>query len=172
MSCLNKLDTATKETKRFSNPQALSSALTALGTLQPRAFGLLNRLVTSVLLLYSEGVRCIEQASGTADSSQLYNISTKHNYLLQSIRQYKMYDEYPELRNYFRAVYICGFSYQSNSAEISIEIFLSNSEDFSLYQNIIKSAILFRVDNNNGQTKIDNNALAKQYRQNTTPLLD
>ena len=68
-----------------------------------------------------------------------------------------MYDEYPELRNYFRAVYICGFSYQSNSAEISIEIFLSNSEDFSLYQNIIKSAVLFRVDNNNGQTKIDNN---------------
>ena len=36
-------------TKRFSNPQALSSALAALGTLQPRAFGLLNRLVPLVL---------------------------------------------------------------------------------------------------------------------------
>ena len=36
-------------TKRFSNPQALSSALAALGTLQPWAFGLLNRLVPLVL---------------------------------------------------------------------------------------------------------------------------
>ena len=36
-------------TKRFSNPQALSSALAALGTLQPRAIGLLNRLVPLVL---------------------------------------------------------------------------------------------------------------------------
>ena len=36
-------------TKRFSNPQALSSALAALGTLQPRAFGLLNRLDPLVL---------------------------------------------------------------------------------------------------------------------------
>ena len=36
-------------TKRFSNPQALSSALAALGTLQPRAFGLLNHLVPLVL---------------------------------------------------------------------------------------------------------------------------
>ena len=38
-----------KGTKRFSNPQALSSALAALGTLQPQAFGLLNRLVPLVL---------------------------------------------------------------------------------------------------------------------------
>ena len=45
LSSLNKLDTATKGTKQFSNPQALSSALAALGTLQPQAFGLLNRLV-------------------------------------------------------------------------------------------------------------------------------
>ena len=45
VSCLNKLDTMTKETKQFSNPQALSSALTVLGTLQPQAFGLLNHLV-------------------------------------------------------------------------------------------------------------------------------
>ena len=36
-------------TKRFSNPRALSSALAALETLQPRAFGLLNRLVPLVL---------------------------------------------------------------------------------------------------------------------------
>ena len=36
-------------TKRFSNPQALSSAVAALGTLQPRAIGLLNRLVPLVL---------------------------------------------------------------------------------------------------------------------------
>ena len=34
-SFLNKLDTATKGTKRFSNPQALSSALATLRTLQP-----------------------------------------------------------------------------------------------------------------------------------------
>ena len=50
MSCLNKLDVATKVTKRFSNPQALSSALAALRMLQPRAFGLLNRLVPLVLV--------------------------------------------------------------------------------------------------------------------------
>ena len=49
LSSLNKLDAATKGTKRFSNPQALSSALAALGTLQPRAFWLLNRLVPLVL---------------------------------------------------------------------------------------------------------------------------
>ena len=49
LSSLNKLDAATKGTKRFSNPQALSSPLAALGTLQPRAFGLLNRLVLLVL---------------------------------------------------------------------------------------------------------------------------
>ena len=36
-------------TKRFSNPQALSSALAVLETLQPRAIGLLNRLVPLVL---------------------------------------------------------------------------------------------------------------------------
>ena len=29
---------------RFRNPQALSSALASLGTLQPRAFGFLNRV--------------------------------------------------------------------------------------------------------------------------------
>ena len=49
LSSLNKLDTATKGTKRFSNPQAFSSALAALGTLQPQAFRLLNRLVPLVL---------------------------------------------------------------------------------------------------------------------------
>ena len=43
LSSLNKLDAATKGTKRFSNPQALSSTLAALGMLQPRAFWLLNR---------------------------------------------------------------------------------------------------------------------------------
>ena len=43
MSCLNKLDTATKGTKQFSNPQGLSSALAALRTLQPWAFRLLKR---------------------------------------------------------------------------------------------------------------------------------
>ena len=47
--CLNKLDAATKGTKQFSNPQALSSTFAALGMLQPRAFGLLNRLVPSCL---------------------------------------------------------------------------------------------------------------------------
>ena len=36
-------------TKRFSSPQALSSALAALGTLQPRVIGLLNHLVPLVL---------------------------------------------------------------------------------------------------------------------------
>ena len=41
ISSLNKLDTATKETKRFSNSQALSSVLAVLGILQPRVFGLL-----------------------------------------------------------------------------------------------------------------------------------
>ena len=46
VSCLNKLDAATKVT---SNPQALSSALTVLGMLQLQAFGLLNRLVPLVL---------------------------------------------------------------------------------------------------------------------------
>ena len=49
LSSLNKLDAATKGAKRFSNPQALSSALAALRTLQPRAFGLLNCLVPLVL---------------------------------------------------------------------------------------------------------------------------
>ena len=49
LSSLNKLDAATKGTKRFSNPQALSSTLAALETLQPQAFGLLNRLVPLVL---------------------------------------------------------------------------------------------------------------------------
>ena len=38
-SCLNKVDTVTNETKQFSNPQALSSTLAALGTLQPQALG-------------------------------------------------------------------------------------------------------------------------------------
>ncbi len=37
-------------TTGFRNPQALSSALTALGTLQPRAFGFLNPVVPLVLL--------------------------------------------------------------------------------------------------------------------------
>ena len=50
LSSLNKLATATKGTKRFSNPQALSSALAALGMLQPQAFQLLNRLVLLVLV--------------------------------------------------------------------------------------------------------------------------
>ena len=50
-SCLSKLDAATKGTKRFSNPHALSGALAALGMLQPQAFGLLNRLVPLVLAL-------------------------------------------------------------------------------------------------------------------------
>ena len=36
-------------TKLFRNPLALSSALAALGTLQPRALGFLNSLVTLVL---------------------------------------------------------------------------------------------------------------------------
>ena len=49
LSSLNKLDAATKETKRFSNPQALSSTLAVLGTLQPQAFSLLNCLVPLVL---------------------------------------------------------------------------------------------------------------------------
>ena len=42
MSCLNKLDAATKGITQFSNPQALSSVLAALRTLKPWAFGLLN----------------------------------------------------------------------------------------------------------------------------------
>ena len=50
VSCLNKLDAATKGTQRFSNPQALSSTLAAFGMLQPQAFGLLNRLVPLVLV--------------------------------------------------------------------------------------------------------------------------
>ena len=36
-------------TKLFRNPQALSSALAVLGTLQPRALGFVNSLVTLVL---------------------------------------------------------------------------------------------------------------------------
>ena len=36
-------------TKQFSNTHTFSSALTALRTLQPQAFGLLNCLVTLVL---------------------------------------------------------------------------------------------------------------------------
>ena len=50
LSSLNKLDAVTKGTKQFSNPQALSSAFAVLGMLQPRAFGLLNRLVPLVLV--------------------------------------------------------------------------------------------------------------------------
>ena len=45
VSCLNKLDAVTKGTKQFSNPQAVSSTLAALGMQQPQAFGLLNGLV-------------------------------------------------------------------------------------------------------------------------------
>ena len=50
VSCLNELDAATKGTKRVSNPQVLSSALAAPGTLQPWAFRLLNHLVPLVLV--------------------------------------------------------------------------------------------------------------------------
>ena len=49
LSSLNNLDAATKGTKRFSNLLALSSTLAALGTLQPRAFRLLNCLVPLAL---------------------------------------------------------------------------------------------------------------------------
>ena len=49
LSSLSKLDAATKGTKRFSNPQDLSSTLAVLGMLQPRAFGLLNYIVPLVL---------------------------------------------------------------------------------------------------------------------------
>ena len=49
VSYLNKLDPMTKGTKRFSNLQALNSALAVLGTLRPWAFGLLNHLVPLVL---------------------------------------------------------------------------------------------------------------------------
>ena len=49
VSCLNKLDAATKGIELFSNPQALSSALTVLGMLQLWAFMLLNCLVPLVL---------------------------------------------------------------------------------------------------------------------------
>ena len=48
-SHLNKLDTAIKGTKWFSNCQAHSSALAPLRSLQLQAFGLLNRLVPLVL---------------------------------------------------------------------------------------------------------------------------
>ena len=48
-SFLNKLNAVTKATKRFSNPHALSSALAALGTMQPQGFRLLNHLVPLVL---------------------------------------------------------------------------------------------------------------------------
>ena len=50
LALIHTLDATTKGTKRFSNPQALSSTLTALGILQPQAFGLLNRLVPLVLV--------------------------------------------------------------------------------------------------------------------------
>ena len=50
-SCLSKLNTVTKGTKRFGNPHALSGALAAFGMLQPQAFGLLNHLVPLVLAL-------------------------------------------------------------------------------------------------------------------------
>ena len=49
LSSLNKLDAVNKETKQFSNPQALSSTLAELRMLQPRAFGLLNCLVPLIL---------------------------------------------------------------------------------------------------------------------------
>ena len=41
----NKLDTVTKKTKQFSNPQTLSSTFAVFRVLQPWAFGLLNRLI-------------------------------------------------------------------------------------------------------------------------------
>ncbi len=43
--CLKWLDSSTNGTTGFRYPQALSSALAALGTLQPRAFGFLNPIV-------------------------------------------------------------------------------------------------------------------------------
>ena len=61
MSSLNKLDAATKGNKRFSNPEALSSALAVLRTLQPQAFGLLNHLVHLVLAykIAIEPIKCM-----------------------------------------------------------------------------------------------------------------
>ena len=49
VSCINKFDAATKGTKQFSNAQVLSSALAVFGTLEARAFRLLNRIVPLVL---------------------------------------------------------------------------------------------------------------------------
>ena len=51
------LGAATKETKQFSNPWALSSALAVLGTLQPQAFRLLNCSVPLVLVYNVETTR-------------------------------------------------------------------------------------------------------------------
>ena len=49
----------------FRDPQALSSDLAALGTLQPRAFGSLNRVETldSASNYYIESKQCIPTAS-------------------------------------------------------------------------------------------------------------
>ena len=51
------MDTITKGTKRFSNSQALSSALTVLEMIQPQSFRLLNHFVP--LILVSVYLLCI-----------------------------------------------------------------------------------------------------------------
>ena len=43
---LNQLEAESKVSTLFRDPQARSSVLAALGTLQPRAFGSLNRVET------------------------------------------------------------------------------------------------------------------------------
>ena len=51
---------------RFRNPQALSSALASLGTLQPRAFGFLNRVdpLVSASNLYVGAELAAESGTG------------------------------------------------------------------------------------------------------------
>ena len=55
---------------RFRNPQALSSALASLGTLQPRAFGFLNRvdpLVSASNLYLAEDFGRVKSDTGYTD---------------------------------------------------------------------------------------------------------
>ena len=75
VSYLNKLDAVTKGTKRFSNPRALSGALTALRTLQSRAFGSLNCLVTLILASnYYAVFKLIEQVPVTCVNLSVFTL--------------------------------------------------------------------------------------------------
>ena len=81
MSCLSKLDAATKGTKQFSNPQVLNSTLAALRTLQPWVFGLPNYLVLLVLISSYYLVKQLKSNKAVGK----FNWPSPKNYILSNL---------------------------------------------------------------------------------------